>query len=367
MNDRDIQHLQQFGKALINWHEGVDRPMPWKGEKDPYLIWLSEIILQQTRVEQGLPYFEHFKTRYPNVQALAKASNDEIMKSWEGLGYYSRARNLHAAAKYVVEKLGGVFPDSYEGLLQLKGVGPYTAAAIASFAYDLPHAVLDGNVFRVLSRYLGLDIPIDSTAGKKKFKEAAQVALTQTDTQPSVYNQAMMDFGALQCKPRAPLCESCPMSAGCRAYLDNKVGELPVKAKRIKKRPRYFYYLVLRFNGKVLLHKRAQKDIWHSLYEFPLVEFPKAIEQEEGLRSSPLWASVVGDEAVSITHIAGPYQQALTHQMIYASFWEIDFEEGRKPNSGPFIEVEQKNLAKFAFPKIIDCYLQDKSLYLKLL
>ena len=367
MNDLDIQYLLEFGKWLIEWSESVDRPMPWKGEKNPYLIWLSEIILQQTRVEQGWPYFEHFKTHYPDVQALAMASNDAIMKSWEGLGYYSRARNLHAAAKYIVEELEGVFPTSYEGLLQLKGVGPYTAAAIASFAYELPYAVLDGNVFRVLSRYLGLDIPIDSTEGKKVFKEAAQLALMQSDALPSIYNQAMMDFGAIQCKPKAPLCGNCPLSDKCRAYRHDKVGVLPVKVKRIKKKTRYFHYLVLRFEGKVLLHKREQKDIWHSLYEFPLIEFDKTVEKEEEIKSTPLWAAVVGAEAVSITHIAGPYQQALTHQMIHAKFWEIDFKKDRKPNSEAFITVEQKNLSKFAFPKIIDCYLQDKSLYLKLL
>ena len=367
MNDRDTQLLLEFGKHLIKWNESVERPMPWKGEKNPYLIWLSEIILQQTRVEQGLPYFEHFKTQYPNVQALAAASNDTIMKSWEGLGYYSRARNLHAAAKYVVEELDGVFPTSYDGILQLKGVGPYTAAAIASFAYDLPYAVLDGNVFRVLSRYLGLEVPIDSTEGKKRFKEAAQVSLLLSEALPSIYNQAMMDFGAIQCKPKAPLCGKCPMMHSCRAYIDDRVGGLPVKAKRIKKKTRYFHYLVLRFNGKVLLHKRAQKDIWHSLYEFPLIEFDKIADREEDIRCTPLWEAIIGNEPVSITHIAGPYQQTLTHQKVYASFWEIDFKKDRKPNSDTFIAVEQKNLSKFAFPKIIDCYLQDNSLYLKLL
>lgn len=341
--------------------------MPWKGEKDPYLIWLSEIILQQTRVEQGLPYFKHFKSKYPDVNALADAPADTIMKSWEGLGYYSRARNLHAAAKHVAYELEGRFPRTYEGILQLKGVGPYTAAAIASFAYDLPFAVVDGNVFRVLSRYYGDDTPIDSTAGKKRFRQLAQQLLEESKALPSAHNQAMMDFGATLCTPRKPACQTCPLQAKCQAFQSKKVDQLPVKTKKIKKKNRYFQYLVIRQAGKTLLHKRADKDIWQQLYQFPLIELKQSPGKEDTIRQQPLWQQLFGAQAVEVSHIAGPFRQTLTHQHIHANFWEIELAEEQKLNSESFLRVDQKNLTKFAFPKIIDCYLQDNSLYLKLL
>jgi len=367
-----LRHMSEsviayFNQQLMAWFEKNHRPMPWKGEKNPYLIWLSEIILQQTRVEQGLPYFQHFKDKYPDVHALADAPEDMIMKSWEGLGYYSRARNLHTAARYVAYELEGKFPHTYEGILQLKGVGPYTAAAIASFAYDLPYAVLDGNVFRVLSRYFGDATPIDSTAGKKRFRQLAQQLLEENTAPPSVHNQAMMDFGATHCTPRNPSCSICPLQAHCQAFQSEQVDALPVKTKKIKKTNRYFQYLVIRQAGRVLLHKRTDKDIWQQLYQFPLIELKQAPRGEDALRAHLLWAQLFGEQAIEVTHIAGPFRQTLTHQYIHATFWEIELEESQKLNSESFLLADQKNLTKFAFPKIIDCYLQDNSLYLKLL
>ena len=226
--------------------------MPWKGEKNPYLIWLSEIILQQTRVEQGLPYYERFRENYPTVTDLANAPEDEVMKLWEGLGYYSRARNLHATAKMIDQEMDSIFPTTHAEILKLKGVGPYTAAAIASFAYNLPHAVVDGNVYRVLSRFFGIETPIDSTSGKKEFAQLAQDLIDKK--QPGNYNQAIMDFGATHCMPKKPKCSQCLLRKNCKALLNNKVTSLPIKIKKIKKQTRYFNYLVINQNKHCLLY-----------------------------------------------------------------------------------------------------------------
>ncbi len=356
-----------FVTGLAQWFAQSHRPLPWKGEKDPYLIWLSEIILQQTRVEQGLPYFERFRENFPDVQALADAPEDLIMKNWEGLGYYSRARNLHAAAKHVAYELGGHFPDTYEGIRALKGVGPYTAAAIASFAYELPRAVVDGNVYRVLARYFGIATPTDTTAGKKEFASLAQQLLELNPELPSRHNQAMMDFGATHCTPRAPRCATCPLQPHCAAYAADEVARLPVKSKKIRKKRRYFHYLVINQGEEVLLQKRTEKDIWQNLYEFPLLEQAAAETGEEALRASELWQRLLGGANAQVLQISRPFQQTLTHQYIQAVFWEVSLpEEATLPNSAPFVRAKRKNLSKFAFPKIIDWYLRDNSLYLKL-
>ena len=353
---------QYFREQLMAWFAQSHRPLPWKGEKDPYIIWLSEIILQQTRVEQGLPYFERFRQRYPEVQQLAEAPQDEVMKLWEGLGYYSRARNLHAAAQYITGELDGRFPDTYEGILRLKGVGPYTAAAIASFAFGLPYAVLDGNVFRVLSRFFGIHTPVDTATGKKVFAQLAQELL---DTkQPGNYNQAIMDFGATHCTPQSPACSTCPLRSACTALGEGQVGKLPIKSKKIKKRQRFFHYLVIGHQGKALLNKRTEKDIWQNLYEFPLLELPHLSRDEGEIRESQLWKQLVGAEEAVVSHISPPYQQLLTHQKIVASFWEVSLSPQAALNSGPFLAVDRKNLSTFAFPKIISQYLNQEQLTL---
>ena len=355
---------QLFTKNLLDWFERNDRPLPWKGEKNPYYIWLSEIILQQTRVEQGLPYFEKFKKHFPTVFDLAKAPEDQVMKLWEGLGYYSRARNLHFTAKYIVKHYSGVFPNTYKEILSLKGVGPYTAAAIASFAFNLPHAVVDGNVYRVLSRVFGIDTPIDSTTGKKEFAQLATKLLAEKT--PGIYNQAIMDFGATQCKPANPICEACSMQNFCNAFAENLINLLPVKSKKIKKRTRYFNYLICQEADIIIIKKRKGKDIWQNLYDFPLVESTALIGKETLIKQELFQKIIPPNAAFNLKRISKPYQQVLTHQKIIAVFWEMELKLAGMVNDSAFFKVKQKNINNFAFPKIIDWYLKDKSLYLEL-
>ncbi|MEM1122013.1 MAG: A/G-specific adenine glycosylase [Bacteroidota bacterium] len=352
-----------FTTELLHWFAKNDRPLPWKNEKNPYYIWLSEIILQQTRVAQGLPYFEKFKANFPTVTDLANAHEDKVMKLWEGLGYYSRARNLHFTAKFIATELNGQFPDTHSAILNLKGVGPYTAAAIASFAFNLPHAVVDGNVFRVLSRVFGIETPIDTTAGKKEFNQLADELLDKE--QPGTYNQAIMDFGATQCVPANPNCAICPMQSTCSAYADNLISLLPVKAKKIKKRDRYFHYLVCSYKDTIYLNKRTQKDIWQNLYDFPLVEADELLEASV-LLNHDLFQRILGKTNFTITKKSKPFKQLLTHQRIIAVFWELALEAPLPKNEFDFFEVKQKNINNFAFPKIVDLYFKDKSLYLEL-
>lgn len=359
------EQYSTFLRGLSEWFAHSHRPLPWKGVRNPYVIWLSEVILQQTRVEQGLPYFERFRDRFPLVKDLADASEDEIMKLWEGLGYYSRARNLHAAAKYIAYELDGRFPDTYEGVRKLKGVGPYTAAAIASFAYDLPTAVVDGNVYRVLARFWGLKQPIDSTAGKKAFAQLAQALIEASPMSPSQHNQAMMDFGAVHCKPKAPLCKSCPLQSKCVAYQNGQVGQLPVKQKKLVKKHRYFHYLLLNLGDQIYIRKRRGKDIWRNLYEFPLLETAQMDLTADAMRESDLWQQLIGQQPARILRCSPPKKQTLTHQYIHAVFWEVVLPtEGPARNLDGFQRVERENLSNFAFPKIIDWYLKDNSLYL---
>jgi len=344
--------------------------MPWKGEKNPYWIWLSEIILQQTRVEQGLPYFLKFKENYPTVHELANAPEDEVMKLWEGLGYYSRARNLHFSAKYISTELNGKFPKTYDEIIKLKGVGAYTAAAIASFAYDLPYAVVDGNVFRVLSRFFGIATPIDSTQGKKEFNLLASELLAKK--KPAIYNQAIMDFGATQCMPKVPLCKACSLKKECFAFQNKKVLDFPIKSKKIKKKTRYFNYLILNVGENVWIQKRTEKDIWQNLYEFPLIETQSIISKNE-LLESEIWKQSIGEFDFEIKNISSSFKQTLTHRIIIATFFEIEL-KGKSADveklfnkKNNYIKVERKNLSKFAHPKIIDLYLQDNSLNLGVL
>ena len=260
--------MSEFADKLIGWYEENKRDLPWRDTKDPYRIWISEIILQQTRVAQGYDYFVRFMKRFPDVFTLAEAEEDEVMKYWQGLGYYSRARNLHAAARSMAE--AGGFPVVYQDVLALKGVGEYTAAAICSFAYDMPYAVVDGNVYRVLSRWMGIDAPIDSTQGKKLFAQVAQELMDKK--RPAIYNQAIMDFGALQCTPSSPNCLFCPLSDSCLALAQGKVDALPVKQHKTKVTNRFFNYIYVRTGGYTFIRKRTGNDIWKNLYEPLLIE-----------------------------------------------------------------------------------------------
>lgn len=347
-----------FTKNLLAWDEGQnDRVMPWKGIKNPYFIWLSEIILQQTRVEQGLPYYEKFTKKYPKVENLAAAPEDEVMKMWQGLGYYSRARNLHSAAKSIVEENDGKFPTTYAEIRKLKGVGDYTAAAIASFAFDLPHAVLDGNVYRVLSRFFGIATPIDTTDGKKQFAKLAQELID--DEQAAKYNQAIMDFGAKQCSPAKPVCMFCVFQRECSAFLEGKIGELPVKSKKITKKERFFYYLVVQKGKSLYLTKRKEKDIWQNLYDFPLIETKQAINGKELAKNID---KQLKHSYFSIKNISDNYKQLLTHQKIMAVFVELTVKTLPKSVVEDWVKVDLKDLGSYGFPKIIDRYINDKSL-----
>ncbi len=350
-----------FTRQLLAWYQPSDRPLPWKAIKNPYYIWLSEIILQQTRVEQGLPYYLKFVQQYPTVVDLANAPEDDVFKLWEGLGYYSRARNLHAAAKHVVEAHQGVFPSTYETIRALKGVGEYTAAAIASFAYGMPYAVVDGNVYRVLSRFFGIATPIDSTAGKKEFRLLADALLSQE--QPALYNQAIMDFGATVCTPKNPLCNICPQQARCHAWYTKTIGELPVKAKKIKKRSRYFYYLVINHDGKVYVRKRPEGDVWAGLYDFPLIELAALHEGlflTDQLTSTPFWEANFAHQAIQVQGVSTTYKQVLSHQYIHALFIEMRAGLGFFMENPDFVAIERKKIKNFAFPKLIGRYLDQQ-------
>ena len=369
MTDRSF-----FQKNLLRWHAGHRRPMPWKGERDPYKIWLSEIILQQTRVEQGLPYYEKFVAAYPRVQQLADAPLDEVLKLWEGLGYYSRARNLHTTARYVAQTLSGQFPDNYAGLRALKGVGDYTAAAIASFAYDLPHAVLDGNVYRVLARYFGIGEAIDTSSGKKIFEALAQDLLDAK--QPGAYNQAIMDFGAGQCTPRQPACSACPLAPRCQALLCGRVEALPYKSKTTGKKPRFFAYAVFYQHDRVWVQRRNADDIWKNLYEFPLLELPAAPADTGELPAQLLDHFFPGGapSGIALRGISKAYRQTLSHRIITAVFCEFDLPvelevaDLQHNDFKNFLCVEQFKLKKIlAVPRIVDWFWQEKDVTLRLI
>lgn len=329
--------------------------MPWKGEKDPYKIWISEIILQQTRVDQGMDYYIRFIKNFPRLQDLAKASDEKVLKLWEGLGYYSRCRNLLSTARYINDSLNGEFPSSYESIISLKGIGPYTAAAISSFAFGLPHAVIDGNVFRVISRLTGIDQPIDSTEGKKKFSGIAQEWLDKK--QAGKYNQAIMDFGATVCKPQQPLCTECPFRSSCFAFQNSKVNDLPVKAKKQKLRQRFFYYFILSHKKEKAVRLREKKDIWLGLYEFPLIETAAAASQEKLIRMAEkngwLKKGAYSFKALSKTH-----KQLLSHQKLEGQFIEIELLN--KPKETGWQWVNKALMKKLAFPRFINNYLENR-------
>jgi A/G-specific adenine glycosylase len=348
-----------FVSRLLKWNKYENkREMPWKGEKDPYKIWLSEIILQQTRVDQGLAYYNRFVKTFPSINDLAKAPETKVFKLWEGLGYYSRCKNLIATAKFIQEELNGIFPNRYEDILSLKGIGPYTAAAIGSFAFNLPYAVVDGNVFRVLARYFGIATATDTNEGKKIFAQLANELLDEK--QPGIYNQALMDFGAIICKPQLPMCKTCMLNDHCVAYLESKVHQLPVKEKSITKTTRWFYYLVVEYNDKLYVRKRGGKDIWENLYEFILLETKSAIPLENFDFANDL----LGTNQFEVDHLSASYTQLLTHQTIKGQFLRIMVNAPVQLKG--YKMVKKKALHKLPFPKFISNYLKDKNVSLNL-
>ena len=315
-----------FAPRLLGWYARHKRDLPWRHTRDPYLIWLSEVILQQTRVKQGLPYYLAFAERFPTVHDLARAEEQEVLRLWQGLGYYSRARNLQHTARLVAEQYGGRFPDNYQGLLELKGIGPYTAAAIASFAFLEPVGVLDGNVYRVLSRLHGIETDIAGPEARKVFAPLANRLVSREA--PDLYNQAIMEFGALLCTPVSPQCMFCPFNEQCEALLTGRQHQLPVKSKKAPVRNRYFHYIIFRQDGRVGMRKREAKDIWQGLYDFYLVEAPQALDTEQLLEGTDLrpWlpALILGKISPVLTH-------QLTHQKVFARFWQVDVSDRVDP------------------------------------
>lgn len=342
-----------FSEHILAWYHQHKRALPWRETKNPYIIWLSEIILQQTRVEQGTPYFHRFLESYPNVTKFAEAEESEILRLWQGLGYYSRARNMHKASKQVIDLHSGEFPTRYADLLRLPGVGEYTAAAISSFSSNHPHAVLDGNVFRVLSRYFGIDESINSSKGKKIFSQLADEMLDRDH--PAEYNQAIMDFGSIQCKPKNPKCEECVLRLDCRAYGDGLVDKLPRKIKAKKSKDRYFHYFVLEDGVEVLMSQRSEGDVWANLYEFPMLETAKDINVAE-LVQLPEYRELFGENEPIM--IQGQVKHILSHQNIYAKFYKIDVDNSELVKKRNWNYCLLENLDKLAKHKLISSFVE---------
>ena len=342
-------NTNEFSSILIDWYQQNKRDLPWRQTRDPYFIWISEIILQQTRVAQGYAYYQRFISRFPDLYSLAEADEDEVMKYWQGLGYYSRARNLHAAAKSMAQQ--GGFPTSYQDILALKGVGAYTAAAISSFAYNLPYAVVDGNVYRVLSRWMGIDLPIDSSKGQKYFAALAQELIDKNH--PAVYNQAIMDFGALQCTPASPDCPSCPLADQCIAYATHQVASFPVKSHKTKVTNRYFNYIYVRMGDMVCLRKRTGNDIWKNLYEIPLIETEQALNETAFYALPALKSQLAEGEKPVFTLLQQGVKHVLSHQVILTNFYLLELPHGS--SSFPdYQRVKEDNLHKFAVSRLLN-------------
>lgn len=372
----------EFANTIISWFRENGRALPWRETRDPYAIWLSEIILQQTRIAQGWEYWERFMAQYPTVQDLAAAHEDEVLKLWQGLGYYSRARNLHTAAKQIVAL--GHFPDTLEGIKQLKGVGDYTAAAIGSFAFDIPAAVVDGNVYRVLARYFGIDTPINSTQGKKEFAALAQSLLPSSkasDFQSSLslvaaYNQAMMDFGAIQCTPQSPKCLLCPLAETCEAMRTNRVAELPVKQKTMKVKTRHLSYIYIRCKGETAIHRRGEGDIWQGLWEpFNASDIAEACASPSSAQASlsstmfstsltkfssfkkELAADLHLSNVDALQLLAQDVKHVLTHRILLADFYLLET-EARPQLSDDYIWIKEEEIEDYGIPRLIELMLE---------
>lgn len=383
--------MNSFSNTILSWFRENGRELPWRETKNPYAIWLSEIILQQTRIAQGWEYWERFMAQYPTVEDLAAAHEDEVLKLWQGLGYYSRARNLHAAAKQIVAL--GHFPDTLEGIKQLKGVGDYTAAAIGSFAFDIPAAVVDGNVYRVLARYFGIDTPINSTQGKKEFAALAQSLLPSSKASDflslssasdslsssspvAAYNQAMMDFGAIQCTPQSPKCLLCPLAETCEAMRFNRIAELPVKQKTLKVKTRHLSYIYIRCNGMTAIHRRGEGDIWQGLWEpFNASDITEATASIASAQASPssakfspssaklspfkseLAASLHLSNVDGLQLLAQDVKHVLTHRILLADFYLLET-EARPQLPDDYIWIKEEEIEDYGIPRLIELMLE---------
>ena len=340
--------MQVFTQHILQWFDVHGRDLPWRRDRQPYAIWLCEIIMQQTRIAQGTAYWERFMQTYPRVENLAAASEDDVLRLWEGLGYYSRARNLHTAARQIVQ-MGG-FPNTLEGIKSLKGVGDYTAAAIASIAYGLPAAVVDGNVYRVLARYFGIETPVGSTAAKKEFTDLAQSLLPED--RPGDFNEGMMDFGAMVCTPAAPDCAQCPLREGCFAYRRNRVETLPVKKEAVAVKERFLVYIYIKSKGEVAIHKRPAGDIWQGLWEPYLMETADAQAQAAAGSQSvlPSWAD-------GARLLRGKVRHQLTHRTLYADFYLLE-KDARPSLPDDYRWVKETELDRYAKPRLIEILLE---------
>ena len=344
-----------FTALLLHWFKGNQRDLPWKHTADPYKIWLSEVILQQTRVEQGYDYYLRFVGQYPTVKALAAAPLDEVLKLWQGLGYYSRARNLHYTAQFVVNEFKGKFPTSYEKLLCLKGVGEYTAAAIASFARNEAVPALDGNGYRVLSRFFGVETPIDTTVGKKEIHALAKEILPPEEA--GRFNQALMDFGSLVCTPKNAQCADCPLSSACFAFNHDMVAALPKKSKKVAVRSRYFHYFIVSDGHYTYLHKRTGNDIWKALYEFPLIETPVEMEADY-IAEQQLFKSLFGKYSPTIVHHSSLIKHQLTHQSLWTRFYAVKLSKMPEQLGKDFRKTPIAQLGQYSIPRLIDAFLE---------
>ncbi|GAB6010511.1 A/G-specific adenine glycosylase [Viscerimonas tarda] len=356
MDELIMNDLPRFNSLLLKWYKANKRELPWRDTPDPYIIWVSEIILQQTRVDQGYDYFLRFTERFPDLKSLAEADEDEALKLWQGLGYYSRARNLHAAAKDIMGRFGGVFPQEYADVLSLKGIGEYTAAAIVSFAYNQAYAVVDGNVFRVLSRLFAIDEPIDTGKGKKLFYLLAQDILDKRD--PGTYNQAIMELGALQCAPANPRCDVCPLSMLCLAFAAGSVSLYPVKQGKTKVKSRYFNYLDIRNNGYAYLNKREKDDVWKNMYEFPLIETSEDIPLEGLLKNEQFNRLFEGSGDLPVKQVL-QVKHVLSHRIIYANFYRIDMPRNRWKNKD-YLEIPAGEIHNYPVSRLVHKYIEEQ-------
>lgn len=343
-----------FSSILLKWYKVNARDLPWRNTSNPYFIWISEVILQQTRVVQGISYYCRIIERFPTIQSLADAHIDDLMKVWQGLGYYTRARNLKAGAIQVVEQYNGSLPTSYRELLRIKGLGAYSAAAVASFAFGEVVPAVDGNVYRILSRIFGIFTPIDSTNGKKEFFALANELISRTE--PGRFNQALIDFGALQCTPKSPACPNCPFSAYCYAYKNNLVAVLPIKRKKKPPVERFFYYFLIKHKGHTFIKRRQENDIWHSLYEFPMIETAATLGHQELIeRLGNL--NFLSGSTVKVLSISQPIRHLLSHRTIWATFIILEIDSPNYILSKEYVRVSIGGVSDYSLPRLIDIYM----------
>ncbi|MCK9639506.1 MAG: A/G-specific adenine glycosylase [Prolixibacteraceae bacterium] len=348
--------MEGYRKALTVWYNHTKRDLPWRDGCEPYHIWVSEVILQQTRIQQGTDYYHNFLRLFPDVPSLANAPEVEVLKAWQGLGYYSRARNMHHAAKTIQNSFNGIFPADYHTIKKLKGIGDYTAAAIASIAFGLPYAVVDGNVYRVLSRLFGISTAIDSTAGRKEFYRLAQLLLDPD--RPGDSNQAIMELGAIQCLPSRPLCPDCPLHTKCFAYENQCIDRFPVKSKKTKQKERYLNFIYLHDKNNLFLEKRNDKDIWRNLFQFPVIETTGPSSPEEVI-TSLAWKELFKNTSINIESVYPEKIHLLTHQRLHIRFYSVKLESNSVPGPGHWIAVEPMEISKYPVPKPVENFLME--------